>query len=40
MSFIPCLSSGSFGDSGFDDVGAREAEDNWERVLGEPLAVC
>ena len=27
MSFIPCLSFG-------DDVGAREAEDNWEKVQG------
>ena len=40
MSLIPGPSSGSFGDGGFEDVGAREAKDNWERVLGEPLAVC
>ena len=33
MPFIPCLSFG-------DDVGAREAEDNWEKVQGEPQAVC
>ena len=33
MPFIPCLSFG-------DDVGVREAEDNWEKVQGEPQAVC
>ena len=40
MSFIPCLSFATYGDGGFGDVGAREAEDNWEKVQGEPQAVC
>ena len=40
MSLIPGPSSGCSGDSGFEDVGVRVAKDNWERVLGEPFAVC
>ena len=40
MSLIPGPSSGSFGHGGFETVGVRDTKDNWERVLGEPLAVC
>ena len=33
MPFIPCLSFS-------DDVGVREAVDNWEKVQSEPQVVC